>query len=244
MRLDFPVRRQGRGAWTRFLDSLFLFLFAWCVVFGASSRIALAQQHEPARPATEQPRATEPEAQPTAHGAQAEAHTTEGAGEEHHEGGLLPTVARLFNFAVLVGALVYFLKTPIATYLRSRSSEIRQDLVTAAEMRAVASAQLAEIERKLQLLPAELEALKRRGAEDVEAEKLRIAQAAAAERDRLLEHTRREIERRFRIARRELVEHAAVLAVRIARERITQSITKEDQLRMVDRYMSQLQEAR
>ena len=61
----------------------------------------------------------------------------------------------------------------------------------------------------MQALPAELEALKRQGAEDVKAEQARIAQAAADERTRLLEQTRREIDMRLRIARRELTEHAA-----------------------------------
>src|SRR5690606_34688529 len=66
--------------------------------------------------------------------------------------------ARLLNFGILVGALVYFLRSPIANYLASRSTQIRQDLVTASEMRAAATAQLAEIEKKMQALPAELEA--------------------------------------------------------------------------------------
>src|SRR5690606_807890 len=120
---------------------------------------------------------------------------------------------RLLNFGILVGALVYFLRSPIANYLASRSTQIRQDLVTASEMRAAATAQLAEIEKKMQALPAELEALRRQGAEDVKAEQARIAQAAADERARLLEQTQREIDMRLRIARRELTEHAARLAV-------------------------------
>jgi F0F1-type ATP synthase membrane subunit b/b' len=116
--------------------------------------------------------------------------------------------------------------------------------VTAAEMRAAATAQLAEIDRQLQSLPAELETLKARGAEDVRTEKIRMAEAAATERARLLEQTRREIDMRLRIARRDLVEHAAQLAVGVARQRIARSITPDDQLRMLDRYTSQLQEAR
>ena len=152
----------------------------------------------------------------------------------------MPTVARLFNFVLLAGALVYFLRTPLAGYLASRGGQIRQDLVTAAEMRATATTQLAEIEQKLKALPAELDALKARGAEDVKAEQLRIAQAAAVERERLVEQTRREIEMRLRIARRELTELAAKLAVGIAEERIKRTITPEDHLRLVDRYTSQL----
>ena len=169
----------------------------------------------------------------------------EGAAREGgHEQTLLQTVAKLANFAILAGVLFYFLKTPVSAYLVSRAGQIRKDLVTAAEVRAAATAQLAEIERKLQSLPAELEALRAQGAADVVAEQARIARAAEVERARLIEQTHREIEMRLRVARRELTELAAQLAVTIAEERIKRSITADDQLRLVDRYTAQLQEAR
>lgn len=164
--------------------------------------------------------------------------------EAEHEEGVLPTIARLFNFALLAAALVYLLKSPIAVYLSSRGTQIRQDLVAAKDLRERATAQLAEIDQKLKTLPAELDALKVRGAEDMKAEQARIAQAAAAARERLLEQTRREIATRLRLARRELTEHVAQLAVQIAEQRIRRSITADDQLRMVDRYTTQLKEAR
>ena len=154
------------------------------------------------------------------------------------------TIARLINFAILAGGLVYFLRSPLMKHLEARGTQIRQDLVTAAEMRAAASAQLADIERKMTALPAELDALTRQGAEDVKTEKARIAQAAAAERERLIDQTRRDIETRLRIARRELTAHAAQLAVTVAEERIRRTITSDDQLRLVDRYTAQLGEAR
>lgn len=163
------------------------------------------------------------------------------ATEGDHEG-ILPTIARLFNFAVLAGVLVYFLRAPIQEYLRTRSGEIRQDLVTAAEMRRTATAQLEQIQRQLASLPAELEALKTRGAEDIASEEARIAETAKAERARLLDQTRREIAMRLRIARRELTEHAAQLAVQVAGQRISRTITAEDQLRLLDRYTEQLAE--
>jgi F-type H+-transporting ATPase subunit b len=184
---------------------------------------ALAQEHAPAKP--------EAGAAPAA-----AAH----AEEEEHSEGILPTVARLFNFAILAGVLVYFLRAPIRDYLQTRSSQIRQDLVTAAEMRRTATAQLEQIKQQLASLPAELETLKTRGAEDIAAEEQRIAEAAKAERTRLLEQTRREIDMRLRIARRELTEHAAQLAVQVAEQRISRAITRDDQLRLLDRYSSQL----
>lgn len=178
-------------------------------------------------------------AQPGPEGSAAQAtHAVEA--EAPHDESLLRTAARLANFAILAGVLVYFLRAPIAAYLASRGTQIRQDLVTAAEMRATASAQLAEIARKLETLPAELEALKAQGAQDVMAEQARIAQAAAVERERLIEQTRREIASRLRLARRELTAHAAELAIKIAEERIKRSITPDDQLRLVDRFTSQL----
>jgi F-type H+-transporting ATPase subunit b len=168
----------------------------------------------------------------------------EAGAREAASGGIVPIIAKVVNFAVLAGVLVYFLKTPIVTYLTSRGAEIREGLVTAAAMRDQATAQLEEIEDKMKELPGELEALRTRGAEDIKAEEARIAQAAAVERERLLEQTRREIEMRLRIARRELTAHAADLAVTLAEQRIRRSITPDDQVRLVDRYASELGEAR
>ncbi len=166
------------------------------------------------------------------------------AAEADHPESIWITLARIANFVLLAAGLVYFLKSPAAAYLASRSTQIRHDLVTAAQMREAASAQLAEITQKMQALPAELEALKRQGAEDVRAEQARITQAAAAERERLLEQMRREIDMRMRVARRDLTEHAARLAVNVAEERIKRVITPDDQLRLIDRYAAQLKEAR
>jgi F-type H+-transporting ATPase subunit b len=149
-------------------------------------------------------------------------------------------IARIANFAILAGLLYYFLKSPLVSYLNAQHTQVRQDLVAASAMRATATAELAGIEQRMQKLPAELEALRRQGAEDVAAEQARIKQAAATERERLLETTRREIDMRLRLAQRELTEHAAALAVGIAEQRIRQTITPEDQMRLVDRYTAQL----
>lgn len=221
----------------RIISSL-LFLAALTVAAPAA-----AQEHAPPQHA-----APAQQAQPTQQGAQPAqpAQTTEGHGETsgEHKNETVSMIARLINFAILVGVLYYFLKSPFVTYIVSRSTQIRQDLVTASEMRAAAAAQLSEIQARMATLPGELEALKQQGAADVKAEQARITEAAAHERERLLDQTRREIEMRLRVARRELTEHAAQLAVQVAEQRIKRVITPEDQMRLVDRYASQLKEAR
>ena len=125
-------------------------------------------------------------------------------------------------------------------WVRRWVSAAQATSVTAAETRETATAQLAEISRKLETLPAELDALKAQGAQDVRAEQGRIAEAAAVERERLVDQTRREIATRLRVARRELTAHAAGLAIKVAEERIRRSITPADQLRLVDRFTSEV----
>jgi F-type H+-transporting ATPase subunit b len=160
--------------------------------------------------------------------------------EAPHEESIVKTVARLVNFAIMVGALVYLLRSPLAGYLSSRGTQIRGDLVNAAEMKQAAAAQIAEIDRKMKALPGELEALRAQGVQEIAAEEARIQAAAAAESDRLLEQARREIDLQVKVAERALVSHAADLAVGVATERIKQTITDEDRQRLVDRYVDQL----
>ena len=179
------------------------------------------------------------EAQAGAEGAE----RAEGAEGAEHEEGLLPVIARLVNFAILIGTLVYLLRSPLMAYLNDRGTQIRSDLVNAAEMKRTAAAQLEEIDRRMTALPGELEALRAQGAQEIAAEEARIRAAAAAERDRLLEQARRDIDQHVKVAERELVNHAADLAVAVAAERIRKTITDDDQKRLTDRYVQQLRGA-
>lgn len=166
---------------------------------------------------------------------------------EHHDESIGAMVMKMgwpvANFIIFLGVIYYFANQPLKEYLASRSSTIRKDLVEAAELKAAATAQLAAIEQKLHALPGELEALRTRGAEDIKAEEARIAAAAAADRERLLEQTRREIELQVRLAKKEILEHAADLSVQLATERIKKEVTPDDQARLVDRYLDQVQKS-
>jgi F-type H+-transporting ATPase subunit b len=219
------------GHYVRYAAIPLLALIA--IVLASTPRVAWAQ----AAPAAVTAGGTRTqEAQPAA-----EKSTPEQATEtEAHEEGLLPVVARLVNFALLVGILVYFLRAPAAAYLSDRGTQIRSDLVNAAEMKQTAAGQLEEIDRKMKALPGELAALRAQGAQEIAAEEARIRAAAAAERDRLLEQARRDIDHLVKVAERELVSHAADLAVGVAAERIKQTITEDDQKRLADRYVQQL----
>jgi F-type H+-transporting ATPase subunit b len=162
------------------------------------------------------------------------------AGEAEHAESPWMTAARLFNFAVLAGLLIYFMRSPFASFLDTRKVQIRKDLVDAAELRESATRQLAVIDQKLQALPAEIEALEQRGMADIAAEEERVRQAAEVERQRMLENAKREIARRAQLAERRLLQLAGELAIAVAAERVKKTITDADHRRLVDRYVEQV----
>jgi F-type H+-transporting ATPase subunit b len=226
---------------------------------------AAAAQANPAHPAAstqpvvEQARTPEAQGGPTdpSHGAQPrpkDAHAPPpGAPPEHgtaqhgdagsHAASPWPRFSQLVNFLILVGGLYYLLRKPLGQHLSSRGRQIRADLVDAKEIADRAGAQLAEIDRRLKELPAELAALRARGEEEIANERSRIEDLARAERQRLLEQTRREIELQLRLAKRTLADHAATLAVELAKGRLTTVMTPRDQERLVDRYIAQVKDA-
>lgn len=163
-------------------------------------------------------------------------HGEEGA----HEESLWPLAGKIVNFALLVGTIVYFARSPLASYFTTRKAQVRSDLVQAEAMKQAAAAQIADMDAKLEALPGELEALKARGRQEIAAEEKRIRDLAEAERARLLDQARREIDQRVRVARRELVEHAAALAVGVAEKKINARITDADRSRLVDRYLAEV----
>jgi F0F1-type ATP synthase membrane subunit b/b' len=212
---------------------------------GAPAATPAAEAHAPAAGAGDAAHG-----QPTAHGpptegahgaagSQAEGHAGQAAG---HEESIWVTVARLFNFAVLVGGLIYFLRTPLAQHLAKRSQQIRGGLVTARETSERATAQLAELDRRLQALPGELEALRARGVQEIAIEERRIQAQAEAEKTRLIAEMERDVDVRVRVARKQLTEHAADLAVGLAADRVRETITDADQARLIDRYTTQVKD--
>ncbi|MEP7118061.1 MAG: hypothetical protein ABI880_10785 [Acidobacteriota bacterium] len=167
-----------------------------------------------------------------------------GAAEAEHgaEHGLSALLWPTANFVVLCVLLYKFLRVPLSEYLGGRSTQIRKDLLDAAELNKTATAQLADVDRKMKALPAELEALKSRGAQEIAAEEERIAAAAAADRARLLTQTHREIDVRLQTAKRDLSNHAADLALTLAEQRLARELTPADHAHLVDRYIDQVKE--
>ena len=170
----------------------------------------------------------------------AAAEVDEHAEEEEHAS-IWETVARLTNFAVLVGSMFYLLRGPVTVYLRNRGDQVRQDLAQARVTSAEAARQLEAIEEQLRALPDELAALRVRGKDEMIAEESRLKESTEAARRRLVEQSQRELDLQLRIAKRDLTQHAAALATQVAAQQIKANLSEADQLRLVDRYVDQVQ---
>lgn len=181
-----------------------------------------------------------PSQDPAAAHAPTAEHAASAEGEGEHGESVWSFAARILNFVLLFGGLYYLLRTPLANYLDARSRQIRSDLDDAARVREESKTRLSAIEARLKALPGEIEAMRTRGKHEIEAEQERIRQTAEAERVRLVEQTGREIDRQVQLARRALTEHAANLAIDVARKRLASEMTDADQMRLVDRYVTQL----
>src|SRR5688572_30517885 len=81
-----------------------------CAVVALAALMPVAALAQPEAP----PAATEQAHPPEEAHAADETH----AAAEEHAGGLMDVVARLVNFSILVGALVYLLRSPFAGYLQ------------------------------------------------------------------------------------------------------------------------------
>ncbi len=165
-------------------------------------------------------------------------------GEGHADSGALlkDFLYRVFNFAIVVGVLVYFLKKPLKRGLSGRREEIEKALAEAARVKQEAEAKFAEYDQKLAKANAEIagisEAIKREG--ELEKEKI-IASAremaikieADAEKAAALEVAK---------ARKELQTEAVRLAVELSEDLLKKNFTSEDDTRLIDEYMQKVGE--
>jgi F-type H+-transporting ATPase subunit b len=151
-------------------------------------------------------------------------------------------VKQAVNFAILAAVLVFFLRKPLASFLRERRELLKKSIDEAAAARREASEKLAAIEARLARLPAEIEEISRRSAAEADTEAKRIAEAgkAEAERIRLQAETTADLE--VKKAREELRREASELAAGAAEELVKREFKSSDQERLVRENIEKIRE--
>lgn len=127
---------------------------------------------------------------------------------------------KFFNIALVVGALIYFLRKPVIGFFRKRADQIEDDLQAAERARVEAEKRLQEVEAEVAALEVKVQEIKDSAAKEGEVEKQRIIDNANEEAARIVANAEREIENRIKSGRAELKRYAAQLAVERARKLI------------------------
>ncbi|MBI5577404.1 MAG: ATP synthase F0 subunit B [Deltaproteobacteria bacterium] len=172
----------------------------------------------------------------------AAAFASEAAGGHH---GGIPwgdIVKQFVNFAILVGALVYFLKKPLSSFLKERSEMLRKSIEDASRAREEAAAKLAAIETRVAGLAGEIAEMNRKMEAEADDEALRIHAAAQAEIERVRVQAQFSADQEVKKAREELRREAAALATGAAEEIVRKAMTPEDQERLVRENIEKIRE--
>jgi F-type H+-transporting ATPase subunit b len=146
------------------------------------------------------------------------------------------------NFAILAGALVYFLKKPISSFLKERSEQLRKSIEDAARAREEAAARLSAIEARTSRLQDEIAGMNRKMEVEAEEEARRIRETAQAEIERVRIQAQFAADQEVKKAREELRKEAADLATATAEEMVKKAMTPEDQERLVRENVEKIRE--
>ena len=144
------------------------------------------------------------------------------------------------NFILLVGGLGYILKKNAGPYFAQRSQQIRKGIVDADRARAEADAKVAEVDRRLANLAAEIESLRREAHEQGRAEAHRIRLEAAAEMAKIQTRTVEEIAAVGKAARLDLRRYSAGLALGLAETKIAARLSPQVQDGLVNSFVAHL----
>ncbi len=155
--------------------------------------------------------------------------------EHGQASGLADFLGKTLNFLILFGGLAFILAKPVKRFLHELIISVEKTMTETERARHEAEKELERVERRLKGLAEEVEKIKLEGEKAGQVEKEKILELARQEAERLRGHARREIERYSQAAKRRLLEHAADLAISLAKVRIEKRMTDELHRRVIER---------
>lgn len=148
------------------------------------------------------------------------------------------------NLIILIGVLVYFAREPIVNFFRSRHSQVKTDLDSAAGVLSEAEARLAEWQARADRLEAEIAEIKRVARERASAESERILADAETAAERIRNDAGAALDQEVARAREELRAEAATLATKLAADLLEAQVNDDDQQRLVDEFVARVESDR
>lgn len=157
-----------------------------------------------------------------------------------HMGWLATDTYKLINFAVLAGALFYLARKPVKEFFSSRITSIKDELADLEQKKADAEKALAVYAEKIANLDKESEKIVADYVRQGEDARKRILAEAELQAEKLEEMAKRNIEQEFKAAKVSLLQQVAEKAFQRAEGLVRESISPEDQDRLVDDYLAKV----
>jgi F-type H+-transporting ATPase subunit b len=163
----------------------------------------------------------------------------EGGGEEGHKA-IWTMVWRIVNFVILMALLWKLLADKIKTYFIDRKDEIAQMIEEADKAKADAEAQFADIQQKLKNVEKDIQDIKGAIMGELESEKARIIEEGKISAERIIQQAKWTAEQEVVKAKKDLKEHVVEMAGDMASGMITNSMTPDDQKRILEEYLNKV----
>lgn len=144
------------------------------------------------------------------------------------------------NFVLLAAGLGYLMAKLLPPVFASRSQAIVQDMNESKKISGDAEARLADVDRRIAGVAAEVAALRADSQKESQAETERLANHTAAEIAKIKAQSEREIASAAKAARADLQRYAAGLAVNLAEQKIRARMTATTQDSLVRSFVREL----
>ncbi len=141
---------------------------------------------------------------------------------------------KIINFAILVFVLFKFGKKPLQSYLKSRTELIEKTLNEAKEAKEAAVKALHEVEERLKVKDAEIEAILSAAQRSGEQERNRIIEESSRLKEKILEQAKTNIDYELKHAKEAIKAEAVELAMELAEKKLREKLTKEEQERLLE----------
>lgn len=147
------------------------------------------------------------------------------------------------NLVLVVGAIVYFARTPIRTYMAERRQNIEAGIEAARRELSEAESRLVACNERMASLDREIEEIRRTVQAQAESERERLLADARAAAERIRRDAQAAVEQESRRAREDLRNEAAEMAVRLAGDLLKRQVTDSDRARLVDEFVERVASA-
>ena len=149
-------------------------------------------------------------------------------------------VMKWLNFGIMVFVAVKFGKDPIGAFLRGRRESLAEEIHGFEEKNKRLATRIQETRKALEDSYARFEQIKKKIIVEGEEKKKKIIDQARQESELMFQQTKFQIQNQILHARQQLQSELLERAIDRAIETLPQEITREDNRKLVDRYLDTL----